>query len=159
MCPASDSQHGSTALSTGPAKQANPTWACRDAEAAPDGDAHLEVETQGAALPACPDCDGVLKPAVVFFGESVPKERVETAYERLSAADALLVVGTSLMVFSGYRFVRAAVERGLPIGIVNLGRTRADDLDGVVKVEAPCTEVLPALLRDQDEATNSDSGT
>jgi NAD-dependent SIR2 family protein deacetylase len=80
----------------------------------------------------------------VFFGENVPRPRVAAAMERLAAADALLVVGSSLMVFSGYRFVRAARRLGRPVAVVNLGRTRADgEVD--LKLEAPCGRVLHAL--------------
>jgi NAD-dependent SIR2 family protein deacetylase len=96
-------------------------------------------------VPDCPECGGVLKPRVVFFGENVPRERVERVREGLGAADALLVVGSSLMVYSGYRFVRVARERGLPVAALNIGRTRADS-ELSLKVEADCCRVLPALL-------------
>ncbi|CAM5203197.1 NAD-dependent protein lipoamidase sirtuin-4, mitochondrial [Castellaniella defragrans] len=82
---------------------------------APDGDALLvDVDFAGFKVPACPLCGGILKPDVVFFGESVPAERVQAAYAGLERADAMLVVGSSLMVYSGYRYARAAAERGLP---------------------------------------------
>ena len=124
---------------------ANPRWVQPEARSAPDGDAHVEADTDAFEIPACPACGGVLKPDVVFFGDSVPRERVDRAYQALTASDAVLVVGSSLMVFSGYRFVREAARTGTPVAIVNLGRTRADDVVDV-KVEAPCAEVLPALL-------------
>ncbi|RKP47611.1 NAD-dependent protein deacetylase [Trinickia fusca] len=118
-----------------------------DAVAAPsaDGDAHLEWHALDAfRVPTCPHCGGMLKPSVVFFGENVPRVRVEAATEALEAADAMLVVGSSLMVYSGYRFCVWAERAGLPIACVNLGRTRADALLAL-KVQAPCGEALTAL--------------
>ncbi|MGH8780160.1 NAD-dependent protein deacetylase [Paraburkholderia sp.] len=115
------------------------------AEPAADGDAHLEWHDLDAfRVPACPVCGGLLKPAVVFFGESVPRERVEAATQALEAADAVLVVGSSLMVYSGYRFCVWAQKMGRPIAALNLGRTRADPLLAL-KVEAPCAPTLTAL--------------
>jgi NAD-dependent SIR2 family protein deacetylase len=114
------------------------------APARPDGDAQVDADLEGFQVPHCPWCGGVLKPAVVFFGENVPRARVDAAMEALRAADALLVVGSSLMVFSGYRFCLAARDAGQPVAAVNLGRTRADDLLAL-KVEADCGEVLEAL--------------
>ncbi len=117
----------------------------RSAPTAPDGDADLEgVDLAGIVVPGCEACGGVLKPDVVFFGENVPKPRVEEAYARVGEADLLLVAGSSLMVFSGYRFVRSAHDRGVPVAIVNLGRTRADD-DAAVRVRADVAETLGAL--------------
>lgn len=125
----------------------NPAWLPHGAAAAPDGDADLEgVDFSGFEVPGCPACAGILKPAVVFFGESVPPERVAHCMERLAAADGLLVVGSSLMVRSGYRFALAACERGIPVAAVNRGRTRADDLLAV-KVEGGCGDVLETLVR------------
>jgi NAD-dependent SIR2 family protein deacetylase len=124
----------------------NPAWAALDASEAPDGDADLEAaHFDDFAIPPCPACGGVLKPDVVFFGENVPRERVSQAMQALDAADAVLVVGSSLMVFSGYRFVHAAARAGKPVAAVNLGRTRADPLLSL-KVEAPCAEALSFLL-------------
>jgi NAD-dependent SIR2 family protein deacetylase len=120
----------------------NPTWAQLDAREAPDGDADLEARDFSAFnVPPCPFCDGILKPDVVFFGESVPRDRVDQAMEGLRNADAMLVVGSSLMVWSGYRFAQAAAEAGKPIAAVNLGRTRADHLLSL-KVSRPCGEAL-----------------
>ena len=96
-------------------------------------------------MPACDACGGLLKPDVVFFGERVPAERVERAFAALEQSDALLVVGSSLMVYSGYRFARAAAEAGKPIAAVNLGRTRADELL-TLKVTERCSEALAFLL-------------
>jgi len=124
----------------------NPSWATREAERAPDGDADLDgADFGGFDVPPCPRCGGVLKPDVVFFGETVPAERVDAARRALERSDAMLVVGSSLMVFSGFRFVQAAARAGLPIAAVNLGRTRADDLL-TLKVERPCAEALSFLL-------------
>lgn len=89
----------------------------------------------------CPACGGILKPDVVFYGETVPAERVERAKAHLANADLLLVAGSSLKVWSGYRFARAAHAAGTPIAIVNLGKTRADEMADVV-VNGPCGEVL-----------------
>jgi NAD-dependent SIR2 family protein deacetylase len=88
----------------------------------------------------------VLKPDVVFFGENVPRERVDAATQHLAQADAMLIVGSSLMVFSGFRFVQAAARAGKSIAAINLGRTRADALF-VLKVEQPCEEALAFLLQ------------
>jgi NAD-dependent SIR2 family protein deacetylase len=126
----------------------NPHMTTRNAPLAPDGDADLQdIDYARFEVPDCRVCGGMLKPAVVFFGESVPRARVDDAVSHLEEADALLVVGSSLMVWSGYRFARLARERGLPIAIVNRGRTRADDLASV-RVRASCGEVL-ALLADE----------
>jgi len=120
----------------------NPHWTQLDAHIGPDGDAQLEhLSFDDFQLVECEHCDGPLKPAVVFFGESVPADRVTAAYTAVAQADALLVVGSSLMVYSGFRFVRAACERGLPVAIVNLGATRAD-AQVTLKVEGTCGEVL-----------------
>lgn len=120
----------------------NPGWVEREAAVAPDGDADLDEQDFGSfAVPPCPSCGGVLKPDVVFFGEGVPRERVDAASRALEEADAMLVVGSSLMVYSGFRFVQAAARAGKPVAAVNLGRTRADDLFAL-KVEQPCADAL-----------------
>ncbi len=124
----------------------NPDWTDFAAGVAPDGDADLELaDFSGFDVPDCPRCGGLLKPDVVFFGESVPAERVAQAFAALAAADALLVAGSSLMVYSGLRFVRRAAEAGLPVAALNLGRTRADDLLAL-KVAAPCGATLAAAV-------------
>ncbi|QXL84080.1 NAD-dependent protein deacetylase [Comamonas sp. NLF-1-9] len=117
-----------------------------EVQSAPDGDAYLDgLDFSGFVVPACPACgSGVLKPDVVFFGESVPRERVQTAMAALQQADALLVAGSSLMVFSGYRFARAAAQWGKPIVAVNLGRTRADELL-TLKLRQPVGQTLAQL--------------
>lgn len=94
---------------------------------APDGDVDLE-ETAGFRVYSCPRCGGVLKPDVVYFGESVPRDRVAAASELVGSADGLVVLGTSLAVHSGLRFVRAAVRAGQPVVVVTDGPTRGDDL-------------------------------
>jgi NAD-dependent SIR2 family protein deacetylase len=116
-----------------------------DADFAPDGDADVAQSAIGGfEVPECHRCGGVLKPAVVFFGESVPKEKVDYAMSRVDEADALMVVGSSLTVWSGFRFARRAHERGIPIAIVNIGPTRADDI-ATLKVEEECGEVLSVV--------------
>jgi len=124
----------------------NPSWSTLNAVMAPDGDALLaDVDFSTFRLRECPHCNGVLKPAVVFFGESVPRHKVANAFAAVDDADAMLIVGSSLMVFSGYRFVRRANERGIPVALINQGRTRADH-EVHVKVEGRCSEVLQALV-------------
>jgi NAD-dependent SIR2 family protein deacetylase len=107
----------------------NPTLARMSAEIAPDGDAYLpDDDCRILRVPDCPRCGGILKPDVVFFGETIPRPRVEQAIAALLAADALLVVGSTLMVYSGFRFCRLAAEHGIPSAAINAGRTRADSL-------------------------------
>ena len=113
---------------------------------APDADAVVS-DTGSFRYVDCPHCAGMLKPDIVYFGESVAKDIVEQSYSMIDAADALLVAGSSLTVFSGYRFVRHAAARGVPVAIVNRGATRGDEL-AAVKVDAGCSELL-ALLRDE----------
>ncbi len=124
----------------------NREWCAVSGRIAPDGDADIEgAPFERFGVPGCARCDGVLKPDVVFFGESVPRAWVQAAMEGLERAEAVLVVGSSLMVYSGYRFVQAAVRAGKPVAAVNLGRTRADDLL-TVKVSAPCAASLTSLI-------------
>ena len=126
--------------------RANAEWLTLDAADAPDGDADLEhADFSSFKVPACDTCGGILKPDVVFFGENVPRDIVATAQDHLSQADAMLIVGSSLMVYSGFRFVQAAANRRIPIAAVNLGRTRADDLL-TLKVEERCEAALAFLL-------------
>ena len=113
--------------------------------ARPDGDAQVDADCEAFRVPDCPSCGGVLKPAVVFFGENVPRSRVDASLAALAAADALLVVGSSLMVFSGFRFCLAAREMGKPVAAVNLGRTRADDLLSL-KVASDCGPALEEVV-------------
>ena len=126
--------------------EANPAWAGLAAGAAPDGDADLEDRDFATfQVPACDACGGMLKPDVVFFGENVPRIRVDAAMAQLAQADGMLVVGSSLMVYSGLRFVHAAVRAQIPVAAVNLGRTRADDLLRF-RMAAPCGDALRFLL-------------
>lgn len=125
----------------------NPAFAVLEALDAPDGDADLDgVDFAAFDVPACEACGGLLKPDVVFFGESVPGERVRRAMAALADADAMLIVGSSLMVYSGFRFARAMAQAGKPIAAINLGRTRADQLL-TLKVTASCAEAL-SFVRD-----------
>ncbi len=112
-------------------------------EEAPDGDAVLLAD-EGFRVPGCPGCGGVLKPHVVFFGDNVPPERLARAWALFEEAEALLVAGSSLAVFSGYRFARRAAERGVPVIVLNAGPTRADPL-AALRWEAPLGRSLPAL--------------
>jgi NAD-dependent SIR2 family protein deacetylase len=110
---------------------------------APDADA-VVADTASFRYLDCPRCGGMLKPDIVYFGENVPKDVVAQAYSLVDESDALLVAGSSLTVFSGYRFVRHAAALGIPIAIVNRGRTRGDDL-ATVKVDGGCSEFLTLL--------------
>ena len=126
---------------------ANP--ALRDvlARPLPDGDAEIDPDAvTGFTAPSCPHCGGVLMPDVVFFGDNVPPARTADALARMEAADALLVVGSSLMVYSGFRFCRLAQAAGKPIAALNLGRTRADDML-TLKLEASSERVLPIVAQ------------
>jgi NAD-dependent SIR2 family protein deacetylase len=124
---------------------ANPGWARRHADAVvrPDGDVELD-DTDGFVVPACA-CGGTLKPDVVFFGESVPRARVERCYAAVDGASSLLVLGSSLTVMSGLRFVRHAAKRGIPVVVVNRGPTRGDPL-ATVRLEHGTTEFLRGLV-------------
>lgn len=125
----------------------NPDFATLEAQPAPDGDADLEgIDFSRFEVPVCVACGGILKTDVVFFGENVPLARVQSAMASLHHADALLVIGSSLMVYSGYRFAKAMAHAGRPIAAVNLGRTRADALL-TLKIEARCSEALAFLVR------------
>jgi NAD-dependent SIR2 family protein deacetylase len=120
---------------------ANASWRV-EAATAPDGDADVQdALLESFVAPRCERCGGLLKPDVVFFGENVPGERSAQACQALAGADAMLVAGSSLMVYSGYRFVRLAHEAGLPIAVVNRGRTRGDEL-AELKIES---DVGPTL--------------
>ena len=131
----------------------NPEFTARTAAALPDGDADLDRDDfNQLEIPACTRCRGVLKPDVVFFGESVPGARVEQVHRALQEAAAVLVVGSSLAVYSAYRFCLAAGEAGQAIAAINLGRTRADDQLSL-KIAGSCGEILPALVRRLASAT------
>lgn len=116
-------------------------------EMAPDGDAQLrDIDDSWLQVPDCEACGGSLKPSVVFFGESVPRERVQQCHDALARSDAMLVIGSSLMVYSGFRFVREACRRGIPVAAINRGKTRADDLLDH-KFDLDCTAALEQVLR------------
>jgi NAD-dependent SIR2 family protein deacetylase len=125
---------------------ANPDFGPRTDEINPDGDAELPDEVlDGFVMVGCLACgDGPLKPDVVFFGETVPRDRVERSFGLVEDAGSLLVLGSSLTVMSGYRFVLRAAKLGIPVGIVNVGSTRGD-AKADVRVDAPLGTVLPAL--------------
>jgi NAD-dependent SIR2 family protein deacetylase len=122
----------------------NPTWERRSLPVKPDGDVDLE-EVSGFQVVGCGRCGGLLKPDVVFFGETVPRERVDRALALVAAASCLLVLGSSLTVMSGYRFVLHAKKLGVPVAIVNQGPTRADQ-HADVRIDGRLGEVLPPLL-------------
>ena len=132
--------------------EANPQFEIVAAGARPDGDADLESEAfADFTVLDCEACGGILKPDVVYFGDNVPKESVFNALDLLQEADALLTVGTSLMVYSGYRFCKKAKEWNKPICALNLGVTRADELLSL-KLDAPIAETLGGaveILQDQ----------
>ncbi len=113
------------------------------AELRPDGDAVVE-DWSRFVLVRCPNCGGRLKPDVVFFGESVPRPRVDAAYALVDEAEVLVVLGSSLTVMSGLRFARHMARQQRPVIIVNRGSTRGDDL-ATIKLEAGCSETLTAL--------------
>lgn len=123
-------------------KDANADWHAEVFRYKPDGDAELASNSHDDfQVPGCPLCESIVKPDVVMFGENVPRDRVSEALTGLDRADALLVVGSSLMLFSGFRFARRAAEQDKPIAIINKGHTRADDL-AALKVEGDCGDVL-----------------
>ena len=131
-------------------RSANPDWHAKVFEYRPDGDAELaENGHEDFRVPDCESCHGRMKPDVVMFGENVPKARVDASMAAVDRADALLVAGSSLMIFSGYRFARRAHQSGKPVAIVNRGKTRADDI-AALKVDADCGEVLAALTTADD---------
>jgi len=128
-------------------RAANPDFDLQASQIAPDGDADLPARlVERFTVVPCRTCgDGVVKPDVVFFGESVPRDRVARCFERVDAARGLLVLGSSLTVMSGYRFILRARELGIAVGIVNRGPTRGDTA-ATVKVDAGLADVLPHLL-------------
>ncbi|RLV57159.1 NAD-dependent protein deacetylase [Aeromicrobium phragmitis] len=125
----------------------NPGWEDREAEVAPDGDVLID-DTGDFVVAPCENCGGRLKPDVVFFGETVPKQRVARCFDLVDQASredaALVVIGSSLQVMSGLRFVRRAAKDGTAIVIINRGTTRGDDLADV-KIDAGAAETLTAL--------------
>ncbi|WP_286989454.1 NAD-dependent protein deacetylase [Thermomonospora sp. CIF 1] len=127
-------------------EQANPGWDARADAVGPDGDAALsEEQIAGFRIVDCRRCGGVLKPDVIFFGENVPPARVQECYALTERAATLLVLGSSLTVMSGHRFVRHAARHAIPVAIINRGPTRGDDL-ALVKWDAPLGAALSALV-------------
>lgn len=140
-------------------EQDNPFLRQASAAAAPDGDAELSdtLDLSGFRVPDCRHCGGILKPDVVFYGDSVPRDRVAAAKALVESVDAVLIIGSSLMVFSSFRFCRLAHQLGIPLLAVNRGVTRADEWLAC-KVESDCTEVLPALVQSMTGARVAASG-
>lgn len=126
-------------------ERSNPAFAALEAEALPDGDARLEPDADAAFhVPGCSVCAGMLQPDVVFFGDGVPSARSAQAEQAARQCDAMLVVGSSLMVLSGFRFPRMVAEAGKPVVAINRGVTRADDLLAF-KIRQDAEAVLPQL--------------
>ena len=132
--------------------EANAVFTQQCAELAPDGDVRLEqVDISEFTVPDCIRCSGILKPDVVFFGESVPKQRVSAAFSSLQRAGGMVVVGSSLVIYSGYRFCRFAETNNIPIAAINLGYTRADD-QFTLKLEFNCAQALSELVNAVQQA-------
>ena len=124
----------------------NPEYSLLAGAIAPDGDADIDhLDYSSMQVPDCPSCGGILKPDAVFYGDSVPKERVQQAEQQLQQADGLVVVGSSLMTYSGYRFCLWAQRQGKPILLLNEGKTRADAI-ATIKIGGSCAEVLQRWL-------------
>jgi NAD-dependent SIR2 family protein deacetylase len=131
-------------------RAANPGWAARVRRINPDGDAvldddHHRLRVAGFRVVDCEGCGGLVKPDVVFFGENVPRPRVDACFSLVERARALIVLGSSLTVLSGYRFVRHAAKHGVPVAIVNRGATRGD-AHAVVTLDAPLGTTLTSLV-------------
>ena len=125
----------------------NPTYAQIAGAIAPDGDADIDqLDYTQLLVPDCEHCGGLLKPDAVFYGDSVPKQRVAMAQDQLGQAGGLLVVGSSLTVYSGYRFCLWAQSQGKPIVLFNDGKTRADPL-ATAKAEGSCAAALEMWLQ------------
>ncbi|XP_054852963.1 NAD-dependent protein lipoamidase sirtuin-4, mitochondrial [Eublepharis macularius] len=124
----------------------NPTWSATAHGVAPDGDVFLtDEQVQSFHVPSCNECGGHLKPDVTFFGDTVSREKVDFVYQHLHESDSVLVAGSSMQVFSAYKFALAAHDRKLPIAIVNIGPTRSDHL-AFLKLNARCGELLPLIV-------------
>ena len=124
----------------------NPNWSPTPEGFAPDADVFVsEAAVREFSAPVCQECGGVLKPEVVFFGDSVPRQIVELVNQRLAEADACLVVGTSLQTYSAFRHVRQAHELQLPMLIINIGPTRADGLENI-RLPVRCGEAFQKLV-------------
>ena len=113
----------------------------------PDGDIEVEIDWTQFNVPPCPSCGGVLKPDVVFFGDNVPKPRVDEAHNLVLNSERILVIGSSLMVFSAFRLAKLAEDNGIPIAVLNMGETRIDSFKGLVKLEAKIGETMTSVLK------------
>ncbi|GAA4576821.1 NAD-dependent protein deacetylase [Planotetraspora kaengkrachanensis] len=134
-------------------REANPGWHAQAIVINPDGDAVIaDDQIDGFDVVDCHSCGGLLKPDVVFFGENVPRIRVDECYALTGEARTLLVLGSSLTVMSGFRFVRHAGERAIPVAIVNQGATRGDD-HALLALDAPLGPALTALLAELGPAS------
>ena len=128
--------------------EANPRWLSLTADIAPDGDAELPRElTAGFHVPTCLHCGGTLKPNLVFFGENVPRDRAHAAHAAVDRGELLWVVGSSLTVWSGFRFAKRAAEDGKPVVITNMGETRGDPL-ATLRVDGPLGRLLPRVAEE-----------
>lgn len=134
-------------------RELNPTFVAHAQQINPDGDADLpDEELAGFQMAPCEVCGQLmLKPDVVFFGETVPRERVDACFAKVEAADSLLVLGSSMTVMSGYRFVLAAAARGIPVAMINQGATRAD-AKATIRLDAPLGATLQALVTEVELA-------
>ncbi|XP_019615252.1 PREDICTED: NAD-dependent protein lipoamidase sirtuin-4, mitochondrial-like [Branchiostoma belcheri] len=123
----------------------NPHWEAVPFEIRPDADVALTPEQiEGFRAPHCGNCGGPLKPDMVYFGECVPKDTVQLVFEKLEESDSVLVAGSSLQVYSAFRFVSAAHKQNKPVAILNIGPTRADRLAGL-KINGRCGDVLTKI--------------
>uniref|UniRef100_A0A8D8ME66 NAD-dependent protein deacylase n=1 Tax=Cacopsylla melanoneura TaxID=428564 RepID=A0A8D8ME66_9HEMI len=126
-------------------EELNPNISIESQEMRPDGDVEISEETMASFhVPQCPHCNGNLKPHIVFFGDNIPRHRMDKIDSLVEASDGVLVLGSSLTVYSGYRIMLEAADRHLPIAIVNIGPTRADKL-ATLKIDARCSQVLSPL--------------
>ncbi|XP_072024014.1 NAD-dependent protein lipoamidase sirtuin-4, mitochondrial-like [Amphiura filiformis] len=126
-------------------KDVNPEFKIESQAIAPDGDVLLPDElVNGFQVPPCELCEGILKPHLIFFGDNVPKVVVNSVYDKIDESDAVLIAGSSLQVYSGYRFALHAYERKIPVAIINIGPTRADNL-AKIKLDAKLGDVLPHI--------------
>ncbi|KAM9331408.1 NAD-dependent protein lipoamidase sirtuin-4, mitochondrial [Gastrophryne carolinensis] len=133
----------------------NPSWNEQAYGVAPDGDVFLtDEQVSNFRVPSCDKCGGILKPEVTFFGDTVNRELVYSLYEILGEADAMLVVGSSMQVYSGYRFALKAHDKGIPIAILSIGPCRADHL-AAVKVSARCGDILPKIMAENGHLQES----
>jgi len=143
-----DFQHRLLTLNTGWADWLAGARHGHQAAMNPDGDVELPPAAMADfRVPACRGCGGLIKPDVVFFGENVPRARVDEAWHLLDEADVLLVAGSTLTVYSGRRFVDRACHRGMPVAVINIGPTRADGV-AAIKLEARLGRILPFLAED-----------